>query len=66
VVNSAARRDGEIFPPAAAPTSEHRRVGLQGSESRNLRPPLGLDGYKPGATSSTQWWYSTTTRGISR
>jgi hypothetical protein len=47
VINSAARRDGEIFPPAAALTSEHRRVGLQGSESRDLRPPLGLDGYKP-------------------
>jgi hypothetical protein len=47
VVSSAARRAGEIFPPAAAPTSEHRRIGLQVSESRDLRPPLGLDGYKP-------------------
>lgn len=47
MVISAARRAGEIFPLAAAPTSEHRGVGLQGSASCDLRPPLGLDGYKP-------------------
>lgn len=42
MVNSAAHRADEIFPPAAALTCEYRRVGLQGSESRDLLMELGL------------------------